>query len=123
MFLPHWLNPLLVTIGVVALILGFRRTGFGLVVPSLVQWLVLPVVAPQLGRLPLLLVALGAPVVILFAALRILQGGVNVAYGEKVGERVTSIYLVRLLDSIGRGIVWLLAAPFRLLARAFGGGR
>ena len=66
---------------------------------------------------------LAAPAVILFGAVKALQGGVGAVYGRRVGDHVAATYLIRILDSLGRAAGWLLLAPFRLIAALVGGRR
>ena len=50
-----------------------------------------------------------------FIAIWMLQHTLELWYGDDAAAHVAGTYLVRVFDAIGRGVLWILTAPMRLL--------
>ncbi len=118
---PDWLLAYMAIAGVCALLLGLRKTGMGLIMPAIMSWIIWPLlwpmVLPQIQRIPALLLLLAVPVVVVFGGLLMLDRILTWVYGKSVGGHVTAIYLVRVIDAIGRGLVFCVVWLFRLFAQ------
>jgi hypothetical protein len=126
MFLPDVVIFLLFVAGVGAMILGFRKLGVGLLIPVIIRWLVFPIATPLFGHAPLWLIGLALvalPFVVVFAGVKMLQGGVHAIYGPRAAGNVASVYLVRIFDKLTAVALWLLALPFRLIGALIAGAR
>jgi hypothetical protein len=97
--------------------LKLRRPAYVLGTIAIGHWIVWPAVLWAMTLVPVwillvVLVPFGA-----FIAIWLLQHSVQLWYGDDAGAHVAGTYLVRVFDAIGRAILWLLAAPLRLLRR------
>jgi len=119
MLLPDWIVFYLAIAGGGAIILGHRRLGIGLLIPAFLRWLVFPLLAPQLHFLPWPLVVVALPVIGVFGGLLVLDKIMSFVYGPRAGGHVTGTYLVRVLDAIALGTLWLVTLPFRLVNQFF----
>jgi hypothetical protein len=119
MILPNGIVVWLAVAGGCAFILGARRAGIALASPAFVRFLLWPSFAPAFDQIPMtpLLLLLLLPIILVFGAIAGLQSIVNLFYGHVAGGYVAGHYLVRVFDSIGRGLLALLRLPFRLMGR------
>ncbi|GEM_PF-7035112 len=117
MIFPDWIVVWLAVAGGCAFILGIHRAGIVLMFPALVRFVVLPNFAPMLDQVPVAPLLILIPIILVFGGILLLQSIVRPIYGETAGGYVAGSYLVRVFDSIGRGIVALVSLPFRFLRR------
>ena len=119
MFFPPWLVFFLFIAGAGAMILGLRKLGVGLMTPALLKWFVGPALAPLMAQAPWWLVGLvvfALPFVLVFGAVKALQGGVTAIFGPRAAGHVSGVYLVRIFDRTAAAALWVLALPFRFIA-------
>ena len=105
----------LATAGLCAVLLGMRGAGIVLITPAALHWILWPSLWAAARNLPFWGQVALVPLVILmivFAALRLLQRIVELAFGREAAGFMAGTYLVRIFDSFGRGLVRLLAIPF-----------
>jgi uncharacterized membrane protein len=100
-----------------ALILGAHRAGIALASPAFLRFVLWPNFVPSLDQIPVTPLLLLLPVILVFVGISVLQSAVHLFYGQVAGGYVAGHYLVRVFDSIGRGMIALLKLPFRLLGR------
>ena len=104
LFLPEWALPWVLVFAISAWILGARTLAVAAGLVLLAEWVLAPLLAPWLSTLPAwALVLIGAVMVLM-----VLQGAIDILFGERVAASVVGTYLVRLLDA-------LMLSPFRLL--------
>lgn len=118
--LANWTVLLMAIGGMALLILGRQRVGIALLMPAFLRWILLPVLWPELRQIPFALILVGTLLVLVFGSLLVLDRIVSFVYGPRAGAHVTAIYLVRVLDAIGRGTIGALSLLFRFAMRFFG---
>jgi hypothetical protein len=103
-------------LAIVTFICGYPRAATaiaGLAVAKFVLWLVALQALSVAPWWAVVVIAIVAAPFALLAGIWLLQRTIEWVFGHEVAAHVTANYLIRLLDSTGRGIVWVLAAPFR----------
>jgi len=109
---------------IIAYIAGWPRTAAAIVGVALLKWILWFLALQALSVAPwwakVILAVVAAPLVLL-AAIWILQHAIKIFFGREVAAHVSATYLTRTLDSVGRGILWVLTSPRRLLRRGSAG--
>jgi hypothetical protein len=105
-------------LGVLVLLRGGVRLALSLLWPAVSNWALWPILWPYVREdWPLIMLSV-APFTV-FILIWLLQKVLRPIYGEHVADHVAATYMVRTLDASGRGVGWLVAAPFRVLWSAF----